>query len=380
MPELRKDPLLPRWVVMAPERAKRPIQSLDQTVPASTLQAPHQPPSLQKSPGNRHRGLRSRSTYRHLVTSKLALSEPVSPQSMRTAFDPFAEGNEISTPPEVLAYRYPDSLPNGPGWRVRVVPNKFPALELQGNLDPAMNGLYETFNGLGVHEVIIECPHDETNIARLSADSIREVLSAYRERMLVLKQDPRLVHVIIFKNNGILAGASLPHSHSQLIASPVIPITITEEIEGARSFYDSQHRSIFDEIIQQERATGARIILETEHFIAVCPYASRFPYEVCLLPKRQQSHFESIEQEDLAELAQVLKTVLRKLEVGLSDPPYNYVIHTAPSNERELPWFRWHIEIFPRLTSVAGFEWGSGFYINPVFPEVAAEQLRSVVV
>ena len=335
MPELRKDPLLPRWVVMAPERARRPIQTVDQSTSLS---------------------------------------------AMGSAFDPFAEGHEETTPPEVLAYRTPDSLPDGPGWRVRVVPNKFPALELHGNLDPANQGLYQSLNGLGVHEVIIECPHDETNIARLSVECIREVLSAYRERMIALKQDPRLVHVIIFKNNGILAGASLPHSHSQLIASPVVPITINEEIEGARSYYDARNRSLFDELIQQELATGSRIILETDHFLAYCPYASRFPYETCILPKRQQSHFESLEQQDLSELAQVLKTVLRKLETGLNNPPYNYVIHTAPFNEPELPWFRWHMEIFPRLTSVAGFEWGSGFYINPVFPEEAADQLRRFVV
>ena len=177
MPELRKDPLLPRWVVMAPERARRPIQTVDRSTSFGT---------------------------------------------MESAFDPFAEGHEATTPPEVLAYRTPDSLPDGPGWRVRVVPNKFPALELHGNLDPANQGLYQSLNGLGVHEVIIECPHEETNIARLGVECIREVLSAYRERMIALKQDPRLVHVIIFKNNGILAGASLPHSHSQLIASPVV--------------------------------------------------------------------------------------------------------------------------------------------------------------
>lgn len=338
MPEIRKDPLLPRWVVMAPERARRPIQSFSPLAPSD----------------NSH-------------------SDPAA-----LNFDPFAEGNEDSTPPEVLAYRRPDSLPNQPGWRVRVVPNKFPALELHGELAPIHHGIYECMYGLGVHEVIIECPHGETSLARLSVVNIREVLSAYRDRMIELKQDRRLVHAIIFKNSGVLAGASLPHSHSQLIASPVVPIALAEEIEGARSFYDARQLSIFDEMLQQERASGARVILESDLFFVVCPYASRFPYEICLLPKRQQSHFENTAPAELHELAQVLQTVLIKLDLGLNNPPYNYVIHSAPLNEPELPWFRWHMEIFPRLTSVAGFEWGSGFYINPVFPEAAAEHLRSI--
>ncbi|MEI8017172.1 MAG: galactose-1-phosphate uridylyltransferase [Schlesneria sp.] len=328
MPELRKDPMMRRWVVMAPDRAKRPIQTV------------------------------------------------ANPVATGTDFDPFAEGNEATTPPEILAYRSPDSVANGPGWRVRVVPNKYPALQFEPSLETTREGIYEMMNGLGTHEVIIECPHNETNLARLDVDHVREVMAAYRDRMADLKRDRRLVHALIFKNNGILAGASLPHSHSQLIASPVVPIAIWEEIQGAREFFNNQHRSIFAEMIQQELTTGSRIVLDTPGFVAFCPYASRFPYETWILPKEQSSHFENISSKSIDELGHVLKTVLGKQERALDDPPYNYVLHSAPFDQPELPHYRWHFEIFPRLTRVAGFEWGSGFYINPVYPEEAARRLR----
>ena len=332
MPELRKDPMMRRWVVMAPDRAKRPMQSVQ------------------------------------------------TPVSVGTDFDPFAEGNEASTPPEILAFRNPDSVANGPGWRVRVVPNKYPALQFEPSLEISREGIYEMMNGLGTHEVIIECPHNETNLSRLGVDNVREVMAAYRDRMIDLKRDRRLAHALIFKNNGILAGASLPHSHSQLIASPVVPIAIWEEIQGALEYFNNQRRSIFDEMILQEVATGTRMVLDSPGFVAFCPYASRFPFETWVLPKEQCSHFENIRPESIDELGYVMKTVLGKQERVLDDPPYNYVLHSAPFDQLELPHFRWHFEIFPRLTRVAGFEWGSGFYINPVFPEDAAKRLRDATV
>ena len=332
MPELRKDPMMRRWVVMAPDRAKRPMQSVQ------------------------------------------------TPVSVGTDFDPFAEGNEASTPPEILAFRNPDSVANGPGWRVRVVPNKYPALQFEASLEISREGIYEMMNGLGTHEVIIECPHNETNLSRLGVDNVREVMAAYRDRMIDLKRDRRLAHALIFKNNGILAGASLPHSHSQLIASPVVPIAIWEEIQGALEYFNNQRRSIFYEMILQEVATGTRMVLDSPGFVAFCPYASRFPFETWVLPKEQCSHFENIRPESIDELGYVMKTVLGKQERVLDDPPYNYVLHSAPFDQLELPHFRWHFEIFPRLTRVAGFEWGSGFYINPVFPEDAAKRLRDATV
>ena len=330
MPELRKDPIVQRWVVMAPDRAKRPSDVKDD------------------------------------------------PKFVEGEFDPFAEGNEAATPPEIMAYRNYGTQPNGPGWRVRVVPNKFPALQVEGNLEKRGDGIYDMMNGIGAHEVIIECPHGETNMSRLSVDNIREVLWVYHDRLVDLKRDRRLVHALIFKNKGALAGASLQHCHSQLMATSVVPISIVDEMNGALEFFNYRGRSIFDDMIQQELATGSRIVLDNAHFVVFCPFASRFPFETWILPKQQSSHFENIMRPAIEELGTVLKTVLRKLELALDDPPYNYVIHTAPFNQPELPHFLWHMELFPRITRVAGFEWGSGFYINPVMPEQAAEFLRDV--
>ena len=330
MPELRKDPIVQRWVVMAPDRAKRPMDVKDD------------------------------------------------PKFVVGEFDPFAEGNESATPPEIMAYRNYGTQPNGPGWRVRVVPNKFPALQVEGNLEKRGDGIYDRMNGIGAHEVVIECPHGETNMSRLSVDNIREVLWVYHDRLVDLKRDRRLVHALIFKNKGALAGASLQHCHSQLMATSVVPISIAEEMSGALEFFNYRGRSIFEDMIQQELATGSRIVLDTANFVVFCPFASRFPFETWILPKQQSSHFENITRQAIEELGTVLKTVLRKLELALDDPPYNYVIHTAPFNQPELPHFLWHMELFPRITRVAGFEWGSGFYINPVMPEQAAEFLRDV--
>ena len=332
MSELRKDPIVGRWVIIAPDRAMRP-QDFRYENEAST-----------------------------------------------TRFDPFEEGNEEATPPEILAYREPGSEPNGPGWRVRVVPNKFPALQIEGSLDKRGDGMYDLMNGVGAHEVIIECPHRESNMSRLSVENIREVLWVYRDRLVDLKKDHRLVHGLIFKNKGALAGASLEHSHSQLIVTSVVPISVWEEMTGALEFYNYRGRCIFDDMIQQELASGSRIVLDTPNFLVFCPFASRCPFEISILPKQQSSHFENTPRQGIEELGMVLKTTLAKLELALDDPPYNYVVHTAPFDSKEVPHYSWHIEIFPRLTRIAGFEWGSGFYINPVIPEDAATFLREIEV
>lgn len=326
--ELRKDPLVPRWVVMAPERAQRPVEVKDE------------------------------------------------PRLSASQFDPFGEGNERETTSEVLAYRRPGSRHDGPGWRVRVVPNKFPALHAGIDTATVGDGLYQSMPAFGIHEVIIECPHDEANLSRLSLDNIREVLTAYRDRFLVIKRDSRLAHAIIFKNQGALAGASVHHSHSQLIATPYVPAAILEELTGAADYYERHGRCVFDDIIRQEQKDASRMVAETANFILFCPYASRFAYETCLLPKNPSSHFENIQDSDLGELAALLKLNLQRLEECLGNPPLNYVLHSAPFQTPEFPCYRWHFEVFPRLTRIAGYEWGSGCYINEVLPEVAAAKLR----
>lgn len=330
MPDLRKDPVVGRWVIIATDRAKRP----------------------------------------HDFTHEGKAAAP--------AFDPFLEGNEDKTPPEILAYRAPNTAPNKPGWRVRVVPNKFPALQVEGALNKRGDGIYDLMNGVGAHEVIIECPHYAESMARLSVDNIREVLWVYRDRLVDLKKDPRLVHGLIFKNKGASAGATLEHSHSQLIVTPVVPISVWEEMTGALEFYNYRGRCIYCDMNQQELAAGSRIVLDTPNFVVFCPFASRFPFETWVLPKPHSSHFENIQRQGVEEMGMVLKTILAKLEIALDDPPYNYIIHTAPFDIQEVPHYHWHLEIIPRLTRIAGFEWGSGFYINPVLPEQAAAFLREV--
>ena len=330
MSDLRKDPVTGRWVIIAPDRAKRPI---------------HHEPVFRLAEGR---------------------------------LDPFAEGNEGHTPPEILAYREAGSTPNGPGWRVRVIPNKFPALRTDEVLNKRGVGLYDTMTGVGAHEVVVECPHFEESLARLPAGRVREVLTAYKERLLDLKRDTRLVHGIVFKNKGALAGASLEHAHSQLIVTTVVPISVREEMDGALEFYRYRGRCVYQDVLDQELEDRSRVVLETADFAAICPFASRFPFETWIVPKRHASHYETSDAGQLNALAGVLKTTLAKLELALDDPPYNFVLHTAPFDADELPHYRWHLEVFPRLTRVAGFEWGSGFYINPVPPEEAAEFLRGV--
>jgi UDPglucose--hexose-1-phosphate uridylyltransferase len=332
MPELRKDPIVGTWVIIATERAKRPI-------------------------GPR--------------------AEPTPP---RPGLCPFCEGEEDKTPHEILAYRSPGTHSNQKGWRVRVVPNKFPALQIEGDLNNRGEGIYDKMNGIGAHEVIIECPFHEVSLANLSEENVREILWVYRDRLVDLKKDRRLVYGMLFKNVGTAAGASLEHSHSQLIVLPIVPISVQEEMNGAMEFFNYRGRCIYCDLIHQELASEKRIISDTPNFISFAPYASRFPFETWILPRNHNSHFENIHKIEVDELGTVLKTILLKLETALDKPAYNYIVHTAPFDVQAVPHYHWHIEIIPRLTRVAGFEWGTGFYINPVPPEQAAEFMRETEV
>jgi UDPglucose--hexose-1-phosphate uridylyltransferase len=332
MSELRKDPIVGRWVIIATERAKRPM------TPKSEVFVP---------------------------TGGLC---------------PFCTGQEHNTPFEILAYRDRNTKPNEPGWRVRVVPNKFPALKIEGELNKRGEGIYDKMSGVGAHEVIVECPFHEVSMANLTEDNIREVLWIYRDRLVDLKKDPRLVYGMLFKNVGAAGGASLEHSHSQLIVTPIVPINVLEEMNGSLEFFDYRGRCIYCDMIHQELATDKRVVADMPNFVSFAPFASRFPFETWILPKVHNSHYESIQKDEVAELGTLLKTILMKLEVALDRPAYNYIIHTSPFDTRELPHYHWHMEIIPRLTRVAGFEWGTGFYINPVSPEDAAEYLRGIEV
>jgi UDPglucose--hexose-1-phosphate uridylyltransferase len=288
---------------------------------------------------------------------------------------PFCPGHEQKTPPEVLAFRN-GSGPNTTGWTLRVVPNKFPALRVEGDLDRAGEGIYDKMNGVGAHEVIIECPEHEMTLADLPEKRVEEIFWAYRERILDLKRDFRLRYILIFKNHGEAAGASLEHSHSQLIALPVVPKRIQEELDGGRRYFDFKERCIFCDIARQEVGSGERVVLETDHFLALAPYAPRFPFETWILPRQHASHFETAHTPQVPNLAWVLRMVLRKMDKVLERPAYNFVLHTGPVQEGAMTHYHWHIEIIPKLSKVAGFEWGTGFYINPTPPEEGAQFLR----
>jgi UDPglucose--hexose-1-phosphate uridylyltransferase len=328
MPELRKDPIIGRWVIISTERGRRPSEFL--------------------------------------------------PEEIRTrgGFCPLCEGNEDKTPPEVFAIRENGSQPNSPGWTLRVVPNKFPALRVEGDLDREGEGLYDKMNGVGAHEVVIETPkHDET-LSTLPNDKVIKVLTTYRERILDLTRDQRVKYILVFKNHGAAAGASLEHPHSQIIALPVVPKRVSEEIDGAKVYYEYKDRCAFCDIIRQELGYRARIIKENSGAIALAPFASRFPFETWILPKDHIAYFHHTQPAQFEDVASLLSDVLRKIDSTMPRSPYNFMLHTNPSNEKDETFYHWHIEIIPKLTKVAGFEWGTGFYINPTPPEEAAKYLR----
>lgn len=329
MTELRKDPVVGRWVIISIERAKRPQEFTPE------------------------------------------------PSPRREGVCPLCPGSERMTPPEILGYR-PGGQPNDPNWTLRVVPNKFPALRIEGELGKAADGIYDRMHGIGAHEVIIESERHDVDLFDLPEKRFQDVLWAYRDRVLDLKNDHRFKSVLIFKNHGASAGASLAHSHSQLIALPVTPKRVMEEMHGCREYYRFRDRCLFCDIVVQEMDQKVRIVEETGEFLAFSPYAPRFPFETWIVPKRHQCAYEMIEGDQAKALAAVFRRTLRRLNLALENPPFNFIIHSAPFLERAADFFHWHIEIMPKLTKVAGFEWGSGFYINPTPPEESAKYLREL--
>ena len=332
MPELRKDPIVGRWVIISTERGKRP--------------------------------------------SEFEFTQP----AMKTGFCPFCPGNESKTPPEVLAYRKNGGGPNASGWHIRVVPNKYPALKVEGELNREGDGVYDKMNGVGAHEVIIESPDHKDTLSKLSSRQFEEVLWAYRDRIIDLKKDTRLRYILIFKNHGEAAGASLEHTHSQLIALPIIPKRVAEELDGALEYYNFKERCVFCDIIRQEIMQGIRVVSENRDFIAMAPYAPKAPFEIWILPKSHESNFENCQKHHYENLSTIFSDVLRRMDKVLNYPPYNFILHAAPVKDGATQFYHWHFELIPKLTKVAGFEWGSGFYINPTPPEEAAKFLRDAKV
>lgn len=341
MPELRKDPVVGRWVIISTERGKRP-HAFD----------------IQKA---------------KKTTGKKSC--------------PFCPGHEDKTPPEIFSFRDPSTQPNTPGWEVRVIPNKFPALRVEGDMGKMGIGIYDRMNGIGAHEVIIETPEHDKDIYELSIEHLVKIFDACKLRLIDLERDNRFRYIMIFRNKGIKAGASLSHPHTQLIATPVTPKRIKEKLIGAIEYFNYKDRCIFCDIIIEEQRQNKRIVYENDHFISFCPFASRFPFETHILPKRHNPDYQSIEYDELQSFAEIMKTTLHKLKLALDNPQYNYMIITGPIRwPRRGYWttinsdFHWHLEIIPRLTGIAGFEWGTGFYINPTIPEDAAKFMREMSV
>ncbi len=304
----------------------------------------------------------------------------VEPSAPSTVTCPFCPGNERLTPSEIYAVRPGVGGANTPGWSLRVIPNKFPALRIEGDLGRRGLGLFDLSNGIGAHEVIIETPDHHRQMADLSLAELEQVLTAFRMRSLDLRGDRRLKYTLIFKNFGRAAGATLEHPHSQLIALPIVPKRVMEELKGAGRYFEFRGRCPYCDMLHQELEENERIIAENKSFVAFCPFVSGFPFEMWIVPREHRSDFTSLTREGMTDLSRILKEMLVRLRQALSDPPYNFILQTSPIESQEREEYHWHIEVTPKLTKVAGFEWGTGFYINPTPPELAAKVLRDISV
>ena len=330
MPELRQNRFTKEWVIIATERAKRPK---DMVVP----RAPHTLPSFD-------------------------------PQC------PFCPGNEKSTPPEVLRVT---AASNGQ-WLVRVVPNKFAALQPDVTPRRVVERSHRTVEGFGFHEVIIETPDHAQATALMADQQVASVLRVLKARCTDLSLDSRVANVIIFKNHGADAGTSLEHPHCQVIATPVISSQVRSRLYEALRHYDEFGECIFCSAVQEELQDRSRLIVTSDHFVALEPFASYTPFCTHIYPRRHMANFADISGEEISDLAHVLRLVLAKLYYGLHDPDFNFTIRSAPAECSGVKYYHWYVSIIPRLTRVAGFELGSGMYINTVLPESAAEFFREV--
>ena len=329
MPELRRDPLLNRWVIVAPERADRPYAFLKAREDGSV------------------------------------------------AGCPFCPGNEALTTSELYAVREPGSVYNGPGWSLRVIPNRFPALRIELQPKREADGLFDLHGGTGAHEVVIESPDHRAQLGELPAAQLAAILRAWQVRMQDLSRDGRLKAAVIFKNAGSPAGATMGHPHSQLIALPMVPAELEQELATCREHWARKGRCLCCDLIAQELHDDLRVVLKTDLVLAVAPFASRSPFEVHLYPRAHRGSFEHAPAHEVAALAGVLRAVLRKIDVALEGPAYNLYLQTLPLREpADTPWYHYRIVLKPTLTQPGGFEWGTGYCINPTPPEEAARFLR----
>lgn len=328
MSEIRQNIITRDWVIFAPERAKRPHEFIDR---------------------------------------QLGVSLP----SYRSDC-PFCPGNEkLDDMVEVLRI-------GGKEWQVRIVPNKFPALLPQGDRQSLQTGIHESITGFGYHEVIIEHPRHDRHIALLGAMEVEQILLAYLERYRQILVDQRIQTIVIFKNHGIKAGTSLEHPHSQLAGLPIVPFQFRMRLEVASDYFKENKKCMFCVVLEDELEAKERLILTSKHFIAFVPYAALSPFHIWIFPRRHFSCFSRIETEELKDLALVLQQVLAKLYLGLGNPDYNFILRSSPTSETETTYYHWYISIVPRVSRTAGFELGTGMYINTALPDKSAQFLREV--
>jgi UDPglucose--hexose-1-phosphate uridylyltransferase len=331
MPELRHNVLTREWVIIATERAKRPEDFIKKRKEKKTLPA-------------------------------------------RVATCPFCPGNENLTPPETYV------VPDTSSWRVRVTPNKFAALSYQGERRRSIQGIRRTVTGVGIHEVIVETPDHSKTTALLEDAQVETVIQTYLNRFLFASRDPRVEQVTIFKNHGEAAGTSLEHTHSQMIAAPVITAQLRDRLINALKHFDEFGECIFCRVLDQELKESTRIVHESEHFVAFVQYAALTPFSMLIMPRRHMACFSEITDAEAADLARNLRRTLGKLYYGLDDPDFNYSVSTAPTEYAGVKYYHWYVSIIPRLTKLAGFELGSGMFINVSLPEENASFLRGVKV
>ncbi len=327
MSELRQDPATLDWIIISKTRARRP----------------------------------------HDFAKK---REPEKPPTEFSADCPFCPGNEHLTPAESELY-------GGDGrWDIRVIPNKFAALTPDGDTERKEWKLFRMTHGYGRHEVIIETPRHNEFIQFMDDAHAEMLINAYRDRYHALKRDRKIKVIIIFKNHGAGAGTSLEHPHTQIVASPIVPPYIRRKLEVATQHFDNTGRCLHHDYMKAELEEGNRIVSSTAHFVVLHPFASHYPFETWIMPKSHKSSFGDISDAETADLARVLKETLMKLYAGLDNPDYNLIVHTAPVDDEHKSYYLWHIQIVPRLTMAAGFELGSGIYINTALPEETAPFMR----
>ena len=326
---LRKDPITQRWIVISPGRADIPM-----------------------------------------------LGWPPRPAGLPSEACPFCPGRESKTAAEIHVEREPGSRRDGPGWWVRVVSDKYPILHIEGGLEKSAEGMYDSMNAIGAHEIVIETPDHEQHWATLETIQLERVLRAVQQRSLDLRNDARFRHFFWVKNHG-LSTSVFQHQHSHILASPFVPRVVDQELKGFGDYMRWKERCVLCDMVKQELRDGRRILLIEGSVVAFAPFAPRFAYESWVVPTRHCHDFGTTFSSEMRDLARALQGTIRRIRSHLEDPPFSLVLHSPPLGEFVCEEYHWHIELVPRPAQALGLEWGTGIYINPVAPEVAAERLRA---